>query len=67
MRRPERNPEYVVRNGKPSAVILPIAEYEELLERAEDAADLKRLRAMRKKPLSFRSLGAFLKESRRRV
>lgn len=62
-----KEPEMIVRNGKPSAVILPIAEYEELLERAEDASDLKRLDDMRKKPLKFRSLDEFIKGYRRRV
>lgn len=28
--------EYIVRNGKPTAVIMPIAEYEELLEDLHD-------------------------------
>jgi len=31
-----REPEIVARNGKPVSVILPIKDYEELLERAED-------------------------------
>jgi PHD/YefM family antitoxin component YafN of YafNO toxin-antitoxin module len=30
--------EYVVKNGKPTAVIMPIAEYEELLEDLHDLA-----------------------------
>ena len=49
-----RTPEIVLRNGKPSAVILDIEEYEKLLERAEDAADLKRLQAQRKRVLRFK-------------
>ena len=48
-------------------MILPIAEYEELLERVEDAADLQRLDEMRNKPLKYRSLDAFLNENQRRV
>ncbi|MDO8629905.1 MAG: type II toxin-antitoxin system prevent-host-death family antitoxin, partial [Phycisphaerales bacterium] len=56
MKTRKRQPEIVLRNGKPAAVILGLDEYEELLERAEDAADLKTLRAMRKKPLRFRKL-----------
>jgi len=32
-----REPEIVTRNGKPVSVIIPIKDYDELLERAEDA------------------------------
>ncbi len=34
--------EYLVKNGKPTAVILPIAEYEELLEDLHDLAVIAR-------------------------
>ena len=34
--------EYIVKNGKPTAVILPIAEYEGLLEDLQDLAVLAR-------------------------
>lgn len=34
--------EYVVKNGKPTAVILPLAEYEELLEDLHDMAVIAR-------------------------
>ena len=54
-----------MRGGKPAAVILDIDEYRELLERLEDADDLKTLNAMRKKPLKFRKLEDFLRESSR--
>ena len=60
-------PEIVFRNGRPAAVILDIAQYEELLERAEDTYDLARLRAMRTKPLRYRKLTDFLRGSRRRA
>jgi PHD/YefM family antitoxin component YafN of YafNO toxin-antitoxin module len=56
-------PEIVMRGGKPAAVILDIEEYRELLERLEDAEDLRTLNAMRKKPLKFRKLEDFLRES----
>ena len=49
--------------AKPTAVILSIEEYRKLLERVEDAEDLKTLRAMRKRPLRFRKLEDFLKDS----
>ncbi len=57
-----KNPEIVLRDGKPSAVILDIDEYREMLERLEDTEDLKVLSAMRKKPLKFRKLEEFLRE-----
>jgi len=52
----------VYRDGKPAAVILDIAEYEELLERAEDLEDLRALKRMRERPLRFRSLADILAE-----
>lgn len=58
----KRNPQIVFRGGKPSAVILDIEVYQEMLERLEDIEDLKELAHMRKKPLSFRKLDDFLKE-----
>jgi len=58
----KKNPEIVLREGKPAAVILDIDEYREMLERLEDAEDLKELKEMRKTPLAFRSLEEFLKE-----
>ncbi len=59
-----RAPEIVLRNGKPAAVILDIDQYREILERLENAQDLKALRTMRKKPLRFRRLDEFLKGHR---
>lgn len=53
-------PEIVTRKGKPVSVILPIADYEELLERAEDAADVAWLKAARKKPQRYRPLEDYL-------
>lgn len=53
-------PEIVLRNGKPAAVILDIEQYQEMLERLEDAEDLKRLQKMRQKKLQFKSLDDFL-------
>jgi len=35
--------EYIVKNGKPTAVIMPIAEYEELLEDLHDLGGCKSL------------------------
>jgi PHD/YefM family antitoxin component YafN of YafNO toxin-antitoxin module len=53
-------PELVLKNGRPSAVILKIKDYEALLERAEDMEDLKWLRERRKRPAQFRSFDEFL-------
>ncbi len=59
-----KNPEIVLRDGKPSAVILDIDEYREMLERLEDTEDLRVLSAMRKKPLKFRKLEDIVQEPR---
>lgn len=55
-------PDIVLKDGKPAAVILDIDKYQEMLERLEDAEDLKILAQMRKKPLKFKKLEDFLKE-----
>jgi prevent-host-death family protein len=60
-----KDPEIVIRGGKPTAVILSIEEYRKLLERVEDAEDLKTLKAMRKRPLKFRKFEDFLTDSGR--
>jgi hypothetical protein len=56
------SPEIVYRNGKAVSVILPIEEYEELLERLEDAADVAWLKKARSKPLQYRPLEVYLAE-----
>ena len=46
-------PEIVTKNGKPVSVILPIEEYQQMLERLEDAEDvawLKRARKIKRTP-----------------
>ena len=53
-------PEIVTRRGKPVSVIIPIEQYQKLLERVEDAADVAWLRKLRRKPLSYRTLDAYL-------
>jgi len=60
-------PEVVFRQGKATAVILDIEEYQEMLERLEDLEDLKMLHQIRKRPLNFRALEDFLKENSPRV
>jgi PHD/YefM family antitoxin component YafN of YafNO toxin-antitoxin module len=62
-KRKRSEPEIVMRGGKPAAVILDIEEYRALLERLEDAEDVKTLKTMRQKPLKFRKLEDFLKGS----
>ncbi|MBC8244475.1 MAG: type II toxin-antitoxin system Phd/YefM family antitoxin [Verrucomicrobia bacterium] len=56
-------PEIITRDGKPVSVILPIQEYEELLERAEDAEDLAWLKKARSKPQSYRTLEGCISQS----
>ena len=53
-----REPEIVTRNGKPVSVIIPIKDYKELLERAEDAEDVALLKRAAKK-LHYRPLEAY--------
>ncbi len=55
-------PEIVTHNGKPVSVILPIKEYEELLERVEDATDVAWLKRARRQPLQYRPLAEYLAE-----
>jgi len=57
-----KEPEIIFRGGKPAAVIIDIDEYQEMLERLEDAEDLKILAEMRQKPLKFKRLEDFLAE-----
>jgi PHD/YefM family antitoxin component YafN of YafNO toxin-antitoxin module len=58
-----KEPEIIFRGGKPAAVIIDIDEYQEMLERLEDAEDLKILAEMRQKPLKFKRLEDFLAET----
>jgi len=53
MKATQRKPEIVTRNGKPVSVIIPIKDYEELLERAEDAEDVAWLKQARRKKLHY--------------
>ena len=55
-------PEIVTRKGKPVSVIIPIEDYEELIELAEDAVDVAYLKRARQKPMSYRSLEDYLAE-----
>ena len=62
MRAKRRTPESILRDGKPSAVIIDIGQYQEMLERLEDIEDLMALEEMRKRPLAFKKLDDFLRE-----
>ncbi|MBM4030971.1 MAG: type II toxin-antitoxin system Phd/YefM family antitoxin [Planctomycetes bacterium] len=62
-----REPEIVLRNGKPARVILDIRDYEELLDRIEDKEDARALAALRRKPVHFRRFGDYLAERSRRA
>ena len=62
MRVKRKNPEIILRDGKPTAVIIDIDEYQEMLERLEDAEDLRVLDEMRRQPLKFKKLEDFLNE-----
>jgi PHD/YefM family antitoxin component YafN of YafNO toxin-antitoxin module len=53
-------PEIVTRKGKPVSVIIPIKDYEELLERLEDREDVAWLKRARRKPLHYRPLQEYL-------
>jgi len=56
MKATRRKPEIVTRNGKAVSVIIPIKDYEELLERAEDAEDVAWLKQTRQKKLHYRPI-----------
>jgi prevent-host-death family protein len=55
-------PAIVTHKGKPVSVILPLAAYEELLERVEDAQDVAWLKRTRQKPQQYRPLEDYLAE-----
>jgi len=57
-----KEPEIILRDGKPVAVILDIDVYEEMLEQIEGTKDLEYLEKMRQQPLEFRSIDNFLKD-----
>jgi antitoxin (DNA-binding transcriptional repressor) of toxin-antitoxin stability system len=59
----DRELEIVTRNGKPVSVIIPIKQYKELLERAEDAEDVASFKRARKRKLHYRSLEHYLSKA----
>jgi len=62
MKATKPEPEIVTHKGKPVSVIVPIKDYVELLERAEDVADIVWLKRARRKPLNYRPLESYLAE-----
>lgn len=66
MRRARKRPlRLIVEDGEPSAVVVPIDEYQEMIERLEDAEDVAELARLRKEPLTFRTLDEYLADSTR--
>jgi len=59
-------PEIVTRKGKPVSVIIPIKDYQELLERVEDMDDVVWLKRARRKPLHYRPLEEYLANRNRK-
>ena len=59
-------PEIVTRKGKAVSVIIPIKDYQELLERLEDAEDVVWLKRARRKPLDYRPLEDYLADRKRK-
>ena len=57
--------ETVTRQGQPVSVIIPIKDYEELLERVEDTDGMTWLKHARRPPLHYRPLEEYLAETRR--
>lgn len=55
-------PQIIIRDGKPSAVILGISRYEALLEAIEDKQDLAELHRIKKSKTSFKELKDYLKK-----
>ena len=56
------NPQVIMKNGKPNAVIIDIRDYQDMLKRLEDKEDLAELHKMRKGRLHFRKFSDFLAE-----
>jgi len=57
-------PQIVTRRGKPVSVIIPVKEYQELLERSADAEDVAWLKRACQKPLRYRLLKKYLAEQK---
>jgi PHD/YefM family antitoxin component YafN of YafNO toxin-antitoxin module len=62
MKKAPKEHEVITHDGKPVSVILPIKDYQKLLDRLEDAEDAACLEKARGKNLSFRPLADYLAE-----
>ena len=62
-----KDPEVIYRDKKPVSVIIDIDEYNKLLDRLEDIDDIKYIKELKKKSLSFRKLDDILAEQSRDV
>ena len=60
-----KEPQVITRCGKAVSVILPIKDYQKLLDRLENAEDAACLKKTRSKPLSFRPMSDYLAERTR--
>jgi prevent-host-death family protein len=60
-------PQLIVKDGKPVAVIVSIDDYEALLEAAEQAADLRAIRAMKKADWETITFEEYQQSRRRRA
>ena len=58
-----KEPEFIMKNGRPTGIILGLKEYQELLERIEDVEDLAELKRIRGNKPQFRRIDDFLKEA----
>jgi hypothetical protein len=66
MARDPYKPQVVVKDGKPIAVLLDIADYEALLELAEQKEDMKAIRAMKKRDWETISFEEYLQKDAKR-
>ncbi len=57
----ETEPQIILQNGRPHAVILDIRKYQRLLELVEEKNDLSELRRIKKGKTSFRELKQYLR------
>lgn len=60
MKSAKLEPEIITKKGKAVSVILPIKQYQEMLERLEDAEDVAWLKKARRKKLHYRPLAEAL-------
>ncbi len=55
-----QKPRVILKNGKPTSVVLNIRVYERLLELAEDKEDLLELKLMKKQGTNFKELNKIM-------